>query len=44
MVSKKLDRVHNYMIEKGLEKEVQETDAIVDFLAYFKDFWIQFCM
>jgi hypothetical protein len=42
MVEKKLDHVHTYIMEKGIDSDVseQKDQAVVDFLSYFKDFWI----
>jgi hypothetical protein len=31
-------------MEKGIDTAEQKDVAVVDFLSYFKDFWIQFCM
>lgn len=41
MVSKKLDHVHHYLLD--MEKD-GSSESTLEFLSYFRDFWIQFCM
>lgn len=40
MVEKKLDHVHSYILEKNIDQSENKNEAVVDFLSYFKDFWI----